>query len=49
MSILRKREVKHPGMVRDYPKARGFYKPQRAHIKQPMPAHDAPLEMRKAA
>lgn len=49
MSVLSKRQVKHPEMVREYPKARGFHAPQRAHLKQPMPARDERPEMRKAA
>ena len=38
MSQLRKREFRFPLKARiEDPKLRGFHKPQRDHIKQPMP------------
>lgn len=42
MSVLAKRKIKHPEMVRQYPMARGFTKPQREHVKQPMPPRRKP-------
>jgi hypothetical protein len=37
MSILSKRCLKNPGLVKTYKSAKSFHAPQREHIKQPMP------------